>query len=492
MTRSAGLAWCLVAVAALRISLYALAFPFFNQVDEHQHVDSIVRYARGELPGASMATLDGRTARWALEFGSFEYLDPGPEPPLPYLMRPGESVESPLVREAYRVFTRVPNTEHDSPPVYYALGAVWMAAGEAAGLEGRALLYWLRLLNAAALAGLVGVSFVLLRRLAPDRPLVHLGVPLLLAMHPQDCLFGVTTDGVAIATGGLAFLALVHLSTVSGRASRRSYAVAGAAAAAAFLTKYTSVSLVIASLAWAAHQWSSWGPDERRRHAPDFVAWAVAAGVPVLLWFARNRWILGDWTGTGRKVEHLEWGSRPLVEWLDHPLFSVDGLSEFVGGLFARLWRGEIQWLGQEMAWPLMDAVYVAVSLLSALALLWAWRPAGSARVDLLAPVDALAAVAVGGAVVTLAILSLSFEFASWGTPTAEHPYFVHGRLISGVVWPLCWIVVRGLECAVGGARDGARERLAWLALLAFVAAATVSEWLINAPVFASAYNAFG
>ncbi|MGH0037554.1 MAG: hypothetical protein ACQGVK_21200 [Myxococcota bacterium] len=493
--RATGFAAGLAALAALRVLVYALAFPFFNQVDEHQHVDSVVRYARGELPGAEMRGLDSRTARWSLEFGTFEYLSPGPVVPLPYLARPGAHPRDPLVRKANQAFLDVRNNEHDSPPVYFIAAGSWLRLGEAVGLDGRPLLYWLRGLNALMLGGLVFASFRVLRTLFPERAGLHLGVPALVAFTPQDCLFGVTTDAMALGTGGVAFLGLAWLGTRREPAPRAAYAAVGLAVAAAFLTKYTSLFLVAGAAALALGELVRGGDRWRAGFAARWAAWSAAAGLPVALWLVRNRAVLGDWSGTARKVAHLEWTPRPPAEWLDHPVVTPSGFAEFVGRLIPRFWRGEFLWHGEEMALPAADVAYtvLTLSLVAVVLVVWAKglrapRPGPDpARV-----VDGLALLSLGLAVATLALLSMRFTFADWGTPTADDPYFVHGRLISGAVWPACWLWVRGLEALCRRLPERLRQGALWAALALLLVAITVSEAVVNAPVFASPWNALG
>jgi hypothetical protein len=492
--RATRVAIFLACAGALRVAIFALAFPFFNDVDEHQHVDSVVRYARGELPGPRMHGLDPRVSLWALEFGSFEYLAPGPEIPLPYLQRPGASLRDPLVRRANQAFLAVPNTEHDSPPVYFALAGLWMRVGETLGLDDAPLLFWLRWLNAGLLASLVFGAFAVLSRIAPERSFVFLGVPALLAFSPQDCLFGITTDGAAIATGGAAFLGLAWLAARTGPAAPRAYAAVGLAVAAAFLTKYTSLFLVVGSAVVAVGELRRSGEGGLPAWLRRWGAWAAGAGVPVAFWLLRNRLVLGDWSGTARKVAHLEWSARPIAAWLDHPIFEPGGLARFVGELIPRFWRGEFLWHGEMMASSTMDAAYVGATLvaLGAVAVSRLRRPAASPGDAAVGRIDGLALWAVGAAVATLVLLSVRFEFADWGTPTADDPYFYHGRLISGAVLPVCWLFVRGLEIVCGALPEGWRAPAAAVALSLWITAVTVSEAVVNAPAFSSDYNAFG
>ena len=55
----------LAAFAALRVFVFAAAFPFFHNVDEHMHVDLVLKYARGFLPGPEDAHFEADTARVA-------------------------------------------------------------------------------------------------------------------------------------------------------------------------------------------------------------------------------------------------------------------------------------------------------------------------------------------------------------------------------------------------------------------------------------------
>ncbi|HEY6070551.1 MAG TPA: hypothetical protein VIU85_04180, partial [Chthoniobacterales bacterium] len=42
------LSFCVL--AAIRVFIFAAAFPFFNNVDEQAHVDLVVKYSHGQIP----------------------------------------------------------------------------------------------------------------------------------------------------------------------------------------------------------------------------------------------------------------------------------------------------------------------------------------------------------------------------------------------------------------------------------------------------------
>ena len=49
-TRGGQLALLLSIFAGLRVLLFSAAFPFFSNIDEHRHVDVVLKYDRGYLP----------------------------------------------------------------------------------------------------------------------------------------------------------------------------------------------------------------------------------------------------------------------------------------------------------------------------------------------------------------------------------------------------------------------------------------------------------
>ena len=479
MKRELGAIVALAGIAFVRVLVLASALPFFHVNDEHQQVDAIRRYAEGQLPGPQLKGLHGAVADWAMRWGTFEYLTPEPAIPPPFARR-GLPPDDELLQQAFRRYTSVAGTEFDSPPIYYAVAGAWYRLGEALGLRDLALLYWLRWLDAPALALLVVGSHLLLRRVYPAGSLARLGVPALIAFFPADILYAASVDAFSPLAGGIAFAALVVLAEQP-RARVAVWAAGGLATGAAFLTKYTNAIYLALGAAVSATA-LRWGADARR-----LAAFAAAALLPAALWLARNLVVLGDLTGTARKVEVLQWSRRPLAAWPEHPLFTPGGLWHFATQLPVLFWRGELPWHGVPMAHAGLDVLYAASSL--AFAALVAWSLARHRGRPTERRVEALALGAVLGAAATLAALSVYLDFATWGTPTRDDPFFVHGRLVSGVLLPFAVVWVRGLEraCLALPGRAAARAP-AWV-LAAWIALVGASEIALNAPVFASAWN---
>ncbi len=486
MRREVWVVATLACLAALRVFVLASAFPFFHLVDEHNHVDSVLRYSRGEFPSAEKLLLDPLVARWSIEYGSYEYLESGPDIPAPHLRREGASLSSPEVIQGFRAYSGVPNVEFDTSPAAYYLMAQWYGLGRGLGLDPPASLYWTRWLNAVLLGLLVAGSYFLLRAPYADAPFMRLGVPALLAFFPQDVFYGVAPDNLSMFSGALAFVAVLGLAT--GRLKNGThFALAGAAVSLTLLVKYTNgVYLVLAGLA------SLLLVRRRSPHRPPpfgkLATFWVAALLPIGLWLFRNLRVLGDAAGTARKMEHLEWAPKAWSGFFDHPLFTPSGALGYLAELLALFWRGEFLWHGQEMAFAWLDALYAlsSVVLLGLAAWgVWRTREAAGERWTL----ELLAVLAVLGGFAQLALLSLRIEFADWGTPTRDAPFFVHGRLILGVLLPFALLFVRGLELACARLPEPARRRTPWCLLGLWLALLVASEIVLSAPAFESPYN---
>jgi hypothetical protein len=215
--------------------------------------------------------------------------------------------------------------------------------------------------------------------------------------------------------------------------------------------------------------------------------WVVLL-VPLIFWLVRNQLLFGDPTASALKAERLGWGRKAFADIWSHPIFTPSGVFEFVTGLIPTFWRGELAWHRIPLAWRSADWVYTVSTLIFVpLAVLGLRRPRG--RDVRLA--EGAALVAVLAALAILVVLSLVFEFHETSNPPVHHPYFVQGRLISGVLVPFALLYVRGLEVAASPLPARWRSRAAWGGLAALLALVTISELSLSRAVFASAYNWF-
>jgi len=489
--REMWIAAAIAVVAMLHVFVFSSAFPFFNNVDEHLHFDVVHKYARGFLPGASAATLDPEVADLVVDWGSYEYnrspeTSSGGEIHLPFALR--EPAEPEKRARSVGSLSRLVNWEAEGQPVYYWVAGYWWRLGGALGLKPLQQLYWLRWFNAVAAGALVALSYLGLRHHYPDRALPRLGVPLLLALYPNDFQYGINNDVLSPLLGAACFLGIVRLDKL--REPRDAlYFSTGLLLAAAFLSKYTNLALLVlcglASAIWL-RRWQREGSLPRAARRLSWL-WAAAL-IPIALWLLRNQRVLGDPSGGARKLKMLGWSYKPLSAIPHHPLFTLDGWRIFLTGLFSSFWGGEIAWLRRTMHEPWLDFFFAASSLLflgigSFRALRTRRTPAGR--------METFASMAVGCAVAMLAGLSIVFEFNVVGGPSRALPYLNSGRLIAGVLLPFALLYVSGIEGACVQLPLRMRRTTAWVLLILVAMLVVSSEVALRARVFASPANWF-
>jgi branched-subunit amino acid transport protein len=487
---------CIVALAvlaALRVLLFSAAFPFFTNVDEHRHVDAVLKYAGGYLPRPENSGYEPEMARYLGIFGSPEYhFREGAEgarevPPPPWRRSSGEMLRS--IEWGEKFLAKRTNLESMQPPAYYAMAGLWLRLGRALGIQGGNLLYWVRGLGPLLVFALVISSYLFLREIYPDDTFMRLGVPLLVSVFPTDVFFYVTRDALSPLVAGIGFFLALRIVTRP-TAGFGAHVLVAAVMGLAFLSKYTNVALLgVCGLCTLIAVARRPGAREIRGEGGRLLAmWALIAA-PVGAWLVRNLFVFGDLTGTAYKIERMGWGRKPLSEYGDHPIFTLSGLHTFIGKLIPLFWRGELVWHQAPLASPTADGFYIATTLLFvALAALGLRRrmAAGPARLA-----EGMSLATVLASVVLLAGLSLMYVFHEKSNPPAHLPYFVQGRLISGVLLPFLVIYTRGIEVATSRLPPRAAPAAAWACLALIACVAVVSEVSLQWAVFRSEYNLF-
>jgi len=481
----------LCGVAAIRVFVFAAAFPFFNNVDEQAHFDLVVKYSHGEIPRGLERT-SSESARYIALYGSPEYLlqpeqFPGGRFPPPLWMLPANEISSELQAET-TAWQSVTNHETSEPPLYYALAASWLRLGRAGGLTGGFLLYWIRFLNVPLAALLVWLGFVAARLVVPERFSLRLGVPMLLAVFPQDTFYGIQSDALSPICFGLAFIGLLRLWQADAPRARLG-ALTGLAIAATCLTKTANLPLL--AVAVAAVLFKTWLAIKSGKWRTTWLALAsllLCAALLITAWFAWNRHTFGDITGSTVKIEFLGWTLKPFNEWWHHPIFTPIGAGKFWSELLASLWRGEFVWFGQPLASAAVSAFYwISSTLLLGAAVVNLFPKFSGAKVSR-RRVLWLAFLSFAALIGFLALLSISFDFGKSFYPSRENPYFVSGRLLNGALIPFSLLYVFGLDRALSWWKS---DRLRLLALAGIALFVAISQIAINAPAFFSQYNWF-
>ena len=476
-------------VAAIRVFVFAAAFPFFNNVDEQAHVDLVVKYAQAKPP-RSIEPFTSEAALYFAVYSTPEYFV-GPEQyggqyPPPNWLLPREQLQKILDDEVPFWESRL-NHESGEPPLYYTVAGGWMNVGQFLGLRGLSLLYWVRFLNIGLAATLVWIGFAATRSTFPDNQFLQLGVPALLAVWPQSAFYSIQGDALSPLCFGIAFLGLAKLL----QSERVRIAVAiwtGLAIAAACLVKTSNLPLPLIAVAAIALK------TVRGARNGSLRAWLIALGVfllsvglPLGLWFAWNHRNFGDLTGTKSKIELLGWTRKPFGEWWAHPIFRLHGITEFWRGLIASFWRGELVWHLQRIGSAAADAFYAissAIVILATGVLLLRGRSKTNEQRFILW----VALLSFLSIVAFLVVLSISFDFGRCPYPSREHPYFTSGRLLNATAVPFFLLFVYAVDRLGNWTK---REWLRWALLGVTVLIVVVSQLQVNAPAFSSRYNFF-
>lgn len=475
-------------VAAVRVFVFSAAFPFFSNIDEDLHFDLITQYSEGHLPRA-FDPLKEETLNWIVPYASPEFLFtadqfPGAKFPPPLWKQSGPGVE-PEIAATRAAWSSEINFESSQPPLYYALASVWWWIGKHLGLTGLQSLYWIRFLNSFLIGLVVLLGYLIARIVAPERVEVHLGVPVLLALIPQNVFYSLNNDVLSpVCFGGLFLCMLQWLRT--DRPTLLLGTFTGLAIAATYLTKLSNLPLIAVALVAIV---AKLRPANRQKSKTALAAFGVlilCGSIPIASWIVWTKYQFGDLTGSAAKIALLGWTHKPFSNWWQHPIFTLRGFWVFWWDLITSFWRGEVKWRGQSLSCPTTDGLYAAsTSVLLAAALLGLRKKAGLSTFQRQA--IGVAALCFVASVGFLALLSVQFDFGNCINPSRTHPYFASGRLLSGALIPFALFYVYG----IGWLLRRINPALPFLVLGIILLFMTTSEIVVNRVVFVSEHNLF-
>jgi hypothetical protein len=478
-------------IAAVRIFVFSATFPFFSNVDEEFHFDTVFKYSRGYLPHTGGSRLDKEAAEMIAAYRTPHFLAKpdaiaSRQLPPPLYVFPRETV-SPVVETLVNAWVdSLPNYEAFSPPVYYLTAGLWLNLGRILGVGGAALLYWIRFFNVLAVSLLVWVSYLFARRFFPDNRLMRLGLPLMTAFLPQDAFFSINNDVLSPLFFSLALYLLLDLYFSESRGYWR-YTCAGLFIAATFLTKFSNVAIVgISAVVVCLKMWHIY----RRKLAgelPKVLLLVLSAALPVVVWLGRNYLALGDISGTAEKISILKWTVKPFSEMWIHPIFSYEGVACFCSDIIRTFWRGEFVWQGTLLTTEIADWFYVISSSLFILAAGIGFFLRRSVSVSERF-VTGICLLTVVFSFIFLAGLSLAFDFGDSPYPSRKRPFFTSGRLLLGMLVPLLAVYLNGLYLILSKLRTRLNPLLVVLMIAAFI---TYSEISVSYPIFSNEHNWF-
>jgi hypothetical protein len=203
---------------AIRILIFAAAFPLFNITDEASHFLAIRMFAEGHLPNKQLPPVDPAFAETFIPYFSPEYIHTQEDldrngPRIPLYQLPRQAWDEALRQEFYvgkfSDWAQKPNFEAQSPPLYYMAAAGWYNLGAALGIRAWGLAYWVRFLNPFVYGLLVWLSYRFVRKVYPERLFLYLAVPALIAVYPQDVFFGMNRDVLSAPLTAAALLLMM-------------------------------------------------------------------------------------------------------------------------------------------------------------------------------------------------------------------------------------------------------------------------------------------
>lgn len=477
---------CLCVFAAVRVFLFAAAFPPFNNVDEFAHFDTVCHYAKGEVPAELVHFSEDAISMISLN-GTPEYMSPpGTQMPPPIWSLPTKARQQ-VQAGIIQGFRGQQNTESTGPPLYYALAAAWYKLGGLLGLSGVWLFYWVRFINVWLYPLMMWCGYVCVVKMYPKTPLLRIGVPAMLAFFPQDVFYSVSNDVLSPLLFCVAFYLLARIYREDPKGYGL-YALAGVTAAAAMLVKFSNVAIlgvlaiVIIAMALRLRRDGQLG-----KGLPRLVVMILACAAPLSAWLIRNAVVLDDVTGSAAKNVLLQWTFKPASAIFDHPIFTPGGAFVFVRDLADCFWRGEVFWRASRLEMPAADALYwVTTVLFMAAAIQAVWKRSkkdGAERFT-----DWLGIGALAMSVMLLVYMSIAYDFGTCFYPSQAYPYVTSGRLMLGCLVPFLVLYIKGLDWLM----TRLRLRFSRLAVLLIIALVSmISEIAISLDVFHSAYNWF-
>ena len=478
---------CLLAGA--RVFLFSAAFPFFNNVDEQLHLDTVCKYSQGHIPHG-IEHISAESARLMVMNETLEYFSP-PE------VFPGGKFPPPLwrfsrkeisARFEYRFSRWLGMTNHEctQPPLYYSLAGGWYKLGKVIGLKGGQLLFWIKFLNIPICIFLVWLSYKFVKRFLSPDPYLLLGLPALVAFMPQDTFYAITNDVLTPLVFGAAFYFLLDTYLTKSRGYLW-HALAGLLTAAAVLNKYTNLPILLVLVVICVLKLRRAKTDGTLRiELARTSLCVVVAALPIALWFARNQAAMGSFTGTSAFAAFLGWSRKPFLQWFDNPIFSFSGFADFWSDVLPGFWRGEFIWYGERVALKAFDVFYWLSSSAFILAFAINLFRRRSKKFDPLNFVAALSLFVFAMSVVMMIGMSLPYDFGRCMAPSRERPYFTAGRLISGTFIPFAAMYLGGLEIIFSSLK---MRSLRSLALIVILAAIIIDEIVLSLSVFKSQFN---
>lgn len=478
-------------LAVCRIFLFNAAFPLFNNVDEYAHFDIVYKYSAGQFPDSALENYSHGSSELIILYGTPEYFtkpeklqDKGISPAL---WRYPDIRKTPQFNNILSKYKGKINHESGSFPLYYLTAGLWYSVGETIGLQDGQLLYWLRFLNILIAAAFVWICWLFAKMVFSENKYFQIALPLLAAFWPQDLFYAINSDALSLLFYAWSFYLLVQLHYDN--KSCLYYCLTGFVVSAAILTKISNITIALLFAIIVILKIRNDLKDGiLKKNLPHLCLLILSASAPVGVLLIRNYFVFGDFSATGAKIEHLGWTVKPLRDFFNHPLLTIQGCGHFLSELTVTFWRGEFVWYFKRIASRGSDLFYIissAILLLSSGLGIFINR---KKRIGHHNFILMICFATVAASVFFLAFLSMRYDFGKCFYPSRELPYFTSGRLLSGVLLPFMIIYLDGLANII----KWLKLRINPLILVILIAIIITSvEVALSLKVFSSTYNWF-
>lgn len=478
---------CFCLLAAIRVWLYAAAFPFFNNVDEIAHLDLVIKYSQGEIP-TKLETMSDQTVKLVVTYMSPEYITTpetykGKGMPRPRWKQWNGQInkgDSALIN----YLLQLPNHEASSAPLYYVMAGAWLTFGSAImtwAVEGHQM-YWIRFLNVIFAVLLVWLAYRCAEEIPGTNRHAVWAVTGLAALMPQDAFYAVQSDVLSPVCFGFAFLFLIRFVRADVPPGRLGLFL-GIAVASTVLVKTSNLPLILLMTAMVIFKAYRLKKQQQLRAArPALLKFFLFAWIPLFCWMTWNYQVFGDVFASEEKIRHLGWTHKPLSDWLDNSMLTFERTGLFWREIMVTFWRGELIFHLKRVAFPVLDVLFWLSSLIF---LVLALVTRGIISDGLLRMATRWSFVLL---IVYIIVLSLMFDYGSCGYPSRLMPFFSSGRLLWGALIPFTLLYVGGYNFLFSWiGNPNVRYLLFWLILISV----TITEAMISIPVFESRYNFF-
>jgi len=467
----------LMVIAFTRIFVFSAAFPFFNNVDERGHFDTVVKYARGFMPCIDCDYYDKETALIVASLATPEYFS---------TQKIYE--RTPFNPNVYGYVMAKKNHEAFSPPLYYSIAGLWYNLGKAVGLKSETQIYFVKFLNIPAYIVLMLFSYLTCKKAEPKNLCISMGVLLLLAFFPNDIFYSVNSDifsPVFFAVG-----LFIILEIFDNNKPIWIYALGGLMASGMILSKLSNLPIILLFGIVVFLLIFKRKENSKIYSNTHLGIMCLAFIVPVAIWMGINRYYLGDFTGTSQKILHLGFKPKQLSELFNHPIFSFQGMTDFMSQLVVTFWRGEFVWRGQVLTTNFADKFYMTATMIFFMYGVFVIVKNYYSENSRYNSFYVMCILAIVAYIIYLVFLSIIYNYDNAIVPSNDFPYFAAGRLISATMVPFFMVFIKGVEGIALRLGKYVDPLIIVLLLVSYITYSEI-QTTISAGVFSSPYNYF-